>query len=68
MATEKQEKPSAPKRAPESVYSAKELTDGYNAFGVSKEVVAVALRLDGKESYTLPEAKRIIEAFSKKEV
>lgn len=68
MATEKLEKPSAPKQETESVYSAQELAANYKAFGVSKELVVVALRLAGKEVFTFPEAKRLVEAFSRKEV
>ena len=68
MATEKQEKPSASKHEPESVYSAQELAANHKAFGVPKELVDVALRVAGKETYTFPEAKRLIEAFSRKEV
>ena len=65
---EKQEKPSAPKKAAESVYTAQELAAGHKAFGAPKELVTVALRLDGREVFTLPEAKRIVETFNKKEV
>lgn len=68
MANEKQEKRPAPKQVPESVYSAQELASNHKAFGVPKELVAVALRLAGKETYTFPEAKRLVEAFSRKEV
>lgn len=68
MATEKLEKPSAPKQEPESVYSAQDLAANHKAFGVAKEIVTVALRMAGKENATFSEAKRIVEAFSKKEV
>ena len=68
MATEKLEKPSPPKQEPESVYTARELADNHNAFGVPKEIVTVALRMAGKDSFTFPEAKKIVEVFSKKEV
>lgn len=70
MANEKQEKRSAPapKQAPESVYSAQELAANHKAFGAPKEIVVVALRLAGKETFTFPEAKRLVEAFSRKEV
>lgn len=84
MANEKQEKRSAPaptrapapapaptpapKQAAESVYSAQELAANHKAFGVPKEIMVVALRLAGKDAFTFPEAKRIVEAFSRKEV
>ena len=72
MATEKTEKVKTeavtPNEAPESVYTVRELADGHQAFGVPKEIVAVALRLAEKESFTFPEAKRIVDEFSKKEV
>lgn len=68
MATEKLEKPSVSRQEPESVYTARELAENHNAFGVPKELVTVALRVAGKDSITFPEAKRIVEVFSKKEV
>lgn len=68
MATEKLEKPSAPKQEAESMYSSQELAANHKAFGVPKEIVTVALRLAGKETASFSEAKRIVEAFSKKEV
>lgn len=70
MANDKQDKrpAPAPKQAPESVYSAQELAANHKAFGLPKELVVVALRLAGKDSASFPEAKRIVEAFSRKEV
>lgn len=56
------------KKAQESVYTARELADNYRAFGASKEIVTVALRLAGKETATFSEARKIIEKFSTKEV
>ena len=58
----------APKQAAESVYSVRELAENHKAFGCRKEIVAVALRAAGKKAYTFPEAKRLVETFSKKEV
>ena len=58
----------APKQVQESVYSAQDLAANYKTFGVPKEIVTVALRQAGKPVYTFPEAKRIVETFSKKEV
>ena len=49
-------------------YTAAELADNCKAFGTYREIVAVALRLAGKEAATLSEARQIIERFKKKEV
>lgn len=53
----------------ESIYSCDELA--FNAkvlFGTTRDVVAAALTMAGKASATIPEAKTIVDAFSKKEV
>lgn len=52
----------------ECVYTAAELADNCKAFGTYREIVAVALRLAGKETATLSEARQIIDRFKKKEV
>ena len=52
----------------ECVYTAAELADNCKAFGTYRAIVAVALRLAGKEAATLSEARQIIERFKKKEV
>ena len=52
----------------ESVYSAEELANNHKAFNTYREIVAVALRLAGKEQATFAEAKSIIEKFKNKEV
>ena len=52
----------------QSVYTAEELAQNHKAFKTSREIVTVALRLAGKESATLAEAKSIIEKFKNKEV
>jgi hypothetical protein len=52
----------------ESKYSAKELVENYKVFNASYAIVAVALRLAGKDSYTFEEAKTIIDTFKNKEV
>ena len=53
----------AENQTPESVYTAKELADNHKLFGTFREIVVVALRLAGKETYTVSEAKEIIEKF-----
>lgn len=69
MASNPETKAAVTKAAiPESVYSAAELADNCKIFGTRREVVAVALRLAGKESATLAEAKAIVDKFKKKEV
>lgn len=68
--TEEVENVSVTESAPshESVYTAKELADNHKVFGTYREIVVVALRNAGKETYTLSEAKKIIEDFRKQEV
>lgn len=63
-------KAAAAKAAPdnESVYTAEELASNYWVFNTSYEIVAVALRLAGKDAATFEEAKQIIEKFKNKEV
>ena len=52
----------------ESVYEATYLIANHKAFNTSKEIVAVALRLAGKQTATFEEAKTIIDKFKNKEV
>ena len=63
---------SKPKEAPdsvnESVYSATELIANHKVFNTSREIVEVALRMEGKSTATFTEAKTIIEKFKNKEV
>jgi hypothetical protein len=54
--------------AQESTYTIAELADNHKVFGTFREIVVVALRGAGKESYTFAEAKTIIEKFKNKEV
>lgn len=51
-----------------SVYTVEELADNYRAFNTYREIVSVALRQAGKKTYTLAEAKAIVEKFKNKEV
>ena len=51
-----------------SVYSAAELADNHKLFKTSREIVEVALRVAGKKTATLSEAKAIIDKFKNKEV
>jgi hypothetical protein len=68
MATTVKSKAPATARPKESVYSVAELAENYNVFNTSREVVEVALRLAGKKTATITEAKTIIEKFKTKEV
>ena len=58
----------SPAPVKESVYSAAELAENYKVFKTSREIVEIALRMAGKKSATLTEAKAIIEKFKNKEV
>ena len=66
----KAEKPAPTRVKPveESVYTAEDLANNHKAFKTSREIVVVALRLAGKKTATLTEAKNIIEKFKNKEV
>lgn len=55
-------------KAPESEYPTRELIAGHKAFGVPKEIAAVALKLKGIEQATFAEAKKIIDEFKNREV
>jgi hypothetical protein len=68
-AAEKGGTPDTAKQAAESLYSAAELSAAARArFGVPPEVVTAAMRMAGKKSATLSDAKEIITKFSKREV
>lgn len=58
----------AENKEPECVYTAQELVANHKIFGTYREIVEVALRQANKETATFSEAKRIIDAFKKKEV
>lgn len=54
-----------------SVYSISDLSEmevARNTFGTMPECVEAALKIAGKESYTVQEAKTIVKAFLEKEV
>lgn len=50
----------------EDVYTAEELADNHDVFHTSYEIVAIALRLAGKETATFAEARTIIDKFKTK--
>lgn len=52
----------------ESTYSAAELAQAHHIFDTSYAIVSTALKLAGKETATVAEAKGIIEKFKNKEV
>jgi len=66
--TEPAEQVQAPVAPVESVYTAEELASNHKIFHTSHEIVVIALRLAGKKTATLTEAKSIIEKFKNKEV
>ncbi len=45
------------------VYTIAQLTDGYKAFGTTRAVVECALKLAGKDSFTMDEARKAINSF-----
>ncbi len=48
------------------VYNVAQLTDGYKTFGTTRAIVECALKLAGKDSFTMDEARKIINAFKNK--
>lgn len=60
--------PVPPVNPAEPLYTAAQLVDGHREFGTSRAVVASALKLAGKDKATLAQARKIIDAFRKKEV
>ena len=60
---------STTKAAPtEGVYSAAELADNHQLFGVNRDIVVVALQKAGKKYATFSEAKDIINKFKSRKV
>lgn len=58
-----------PETAEKSKYSISDLAQAHKVqFGCGRELVEAALRVSGKEEYTLAEAKEIVKKFCKKEV
>lgn len=49
-------------------YTAAELAANHKVFGTSREIVVIALKIAGKDSATLDEARAIIEKFLSKEL
>lgn len=66
MATKTKTTENAENQTLESVYTVEELADNHKLFGTFREIVVVALRLAGKKTATLTEAKEIIEKFKNK--
>lgn len=54
--------------APAAVYTQEQLVEAYASLGAPKEAVFVALRQAKKDALTLGDAKKIVDAFMKKEV
>lgn len=57
-----------PERTGESVYTLAQLVQGHRSLNAPRELVSVALRLAGKESFTLSQAREIVNKFKDKEV
>jgi len=47
-------------------YTREQLSEGYKVFGTTRAIVDCALKLTGKESFTMDEARKIVETFRKK--
>ncbi len=45
------------------VYTIAQLAEGYRTFGTTRAIVECALKLAGKDSFTMDEARKIINAF-----
>lgn len=66
---QKQEIPvKKPQKAFEATYTVDELLTASGAFGASRVIVLAALTKGGKESYTMEEAKQLVERMKNKEV
>ncbi len=48
------------------VYTVAQLVDGYKVFGTTRAIVECALKLSGKDSFTIDEAKIVINNFKNK--
>ncbi len=47
-------------------YTREQLSEGYKAFGTTRAIVDCALKLTGKDSFTMDEARKIVGIFRKK--
>ncbi len=47
-------------------YTREQLSEGYKTFGTTRAIVDCALRLAGKESFTMDEARKYVNIFRKK--
>lgn len=52
----------------ESKYSVEELTAAAGVLKATPDVVKTALKLDGKDAYTVKEAEKVVAAFGGKKV
>ena len=55
-------------KVPESKYSVEELTAAAGVLKSTPDVVKTALKLDGKDAYTLKEAEQVVAKFGGKKV
>ena len=51
----------------ESTYTADQIMDGYRAFDYPKIITHTAIRRDGGAYYTHQEAKKVIDAFARRD-
>ncbi len=47
-------------------YTREQLSEGYKTFGTTRAIVDCALKLTGKESFTIDEARKYVNIFRKK--
>jgi hypothetical protein len=66
---DKAKKSTEKKAPPEAVYEASALADAaWKHFDFPPELVETALKLEGKDKFTLTEAKSIVKTFSERKV
>lgn len=51
----------------ESAYTPDQIREGYRAFGYPKVITLAAIRRDGGKTYTHQEAKKVIDAFARRD-
>lgn len=52
------------KKTAQPVYTTAQLLENHTAFGASYAIVAAALKLAGKDSFTFDEAKKLVSDFN----
>jgi len=68
MPNKKEPVPAPAKKPAGSIYSLGQLVREHKALGASREIVAVALKKTGKPSFTISEARGLVNKFKNQEV